>query len=209
MKCKGQVSRSGRLSAFYNSREFITDEELKHQQQTQQRVSGTRNPKKGSSTHHSGRREPPRRSNEHHSERSLTDQWKECSRRKPHRSNGGNFVSNKSKPFFQGLQKFDIAIDVVIAVFDTCGAYELSFYPSKSQMKQRADRKPHHHEPQHKKTQCDTRTANDSKRDFEQTFLEHTLHLRVPSLRNGEESTLVSALTEMHIEEHPSRSSRT
>jgi hypothetical protein len=183
MKCKGQLSRSGRLAAFYNSREFLTDAELRHKQ-----PSSTRSTRKESTCRPRGR-DPPRRQKEHTSESKR-------SRRK--KSNSEHIVKH-STPYSQGMRTLDFAIDVVISAFDTCGAYELSYHQPSYQNQNRADRKPHDHKPRYKKSQCETRAESESKRDFEDRLLERSLHLRAPSVRNGEDSTLVSALTEIHI----------
>jgi hypothetical protein len=190
MKCKGQVSRSGRLAAFYDSREFLTDAELRHVQ-----PSSTRSTRKESTCRSRGR-DPPRRQKEYTSDSNLKSRGKKRSRRK---TSNSEHVVKQSSPYYQGMQTLDFAIDVVISAFDTCGAYELSYHQPSYKYQNRADRKSHNHKPRYRKSQCETRAESESKRDLEDRLLERTLHLRAPSVRNGEDSTLVSALTDIHI----------
>mmetsp|Transcript_31495 Transcript_31495/g.76007 ORF Transcript_31495/g.76007 Transcript_31495/m.76007 type:complete len:185 (-) Transcript_31495:105-659(-) len=100
MKCKPQASRIGRLAAFYESREYLTDEDVR-EERYMERTKQDR---------------PAERSN-----RSCRRRRKQ---RESRRNEDSDTIVDSSNLFQLGSAGLGIVIDMVLTAFDPCGALQ-------------------------------------------------------------------------------------
>ena len=102
MKFKPQASRKGRLTAFYESREYLSDEDVREERYMER-------------THE----------DERLNRRNQRQQRKRReSRRRHHREDSDTIISSSLELFNLGSAALGIAIDMVLTAFDPCGALQ-------------------------------------------------------------------------------------
>ncbi|CAJ1945561.1 unnamed protein product [Cylindrotheca closterium] len=101
MKYKPQTFRKGRLAAFYESREYLTDEDVRDERYTERTQQDS----------------PPERPNRSYRRRRKQ---RESSRR----NEDAETMITSSNLFKLGSAGLSIAIDMVLTAFDPCGALQ-------------------------------------------------------------------------------------
>lgn len=101
MKCKPQASRNGRLTAFYESREYLTDGEVPEERYNTERIQ-----------------------QDHPKERSNRRYRRRRKRRESRRHEDSDTIIDSSEIFNLGSAAMNIAIDMVLTAFDPCGALQ-------------------------------------------------------------------------------------
>ena len=99
MKCKPQASRKGRLAAFYESREYLTDDEVREERYLE-------------------------RTQQDQQERARRRYGRRRKRRETHRREDSDTIVGPSNLLNLGSAALSIAIDMVLTAFDPCGALQ-------------------------------------------------------------------------------------
>ncbi|KAL3927982.1 MAG: hypothetical protein SGBAC_012851 [Bacillariaceae sp.] len=155
MKRKPQASRKGRLAAFYESRDYISDEDVRE-------------------VRYMERTEKP-----DHPERTNTSYNRQRKQRESRRNHESDTIIDSSNLFKLGSAGLSIAIDMVLAAFDPCGALQ-DIVPD-----------PHQHEDPLKQSR------HQKKNPSEEIHLERTLTVRYSDEKGCEDATLISGLTDI------------
>lgn len=156
MKSKPQASRKGRLSAFYENREYLSDEDVRDERYME-RTQQAR----------------PERSSQ-----SFRRQRRRKQRDSSRRNKDSETIINSSNLFKLGSAGLSIAIDMVLAVFDPCGALQDVIPDSR------------HDDPSNERRQHGNSPS-------EEIHLERTLNVPHVDEKGGEDATLISGLTDV------------